>query len=80
MGSRDYYAALWARADRLAGRPILIIWGRRDRAFGPHLLARWRQRLPAAAVVELPEAGHWPHEEEPERVIEALRLFLESSE
>jgi haloalkane dehalogenase len=75
-GSRDFYASLWARADRLAGRPVLIIWGLKDSAFRPHVLARWRQRLPAATVVELPEAGHWPHEEQPDRVIEAVRLFL----
>jgi haloalkane dehalogenase len=75
-GSRDFYASLWARADQLASRPVLIIWGLKDRAFGPHLLARWRARLPAATVVELPDAGHWPHEEEPARVTDALRLFL----
>ena len=74
--SRDFYATLWARADRLADRPVLIICGLKDRAFWPHLLARWRARLPAATVVEIADAGHWPHEEELQRVIEALRLFL----
>jgi haloalkane dehalogenase len=76
IGSRDFYASLWARADRLADLPVLIVWGMKDSAFGPRQLARWRQRLPAATVVELPEAGHWPHEEQPDHVIEALRLFL----
>ena len=67
-GSRDYYASLLAQADRLKTLPTLIIWGMKDSAFRPHLLARWRTLLPAAKVVELPEAGHWPHEEAPDAV------------
>ena len=74
--SREHYARLWERAGELANRPVLIIWGLKDRAFGPRLLARWRDRLPDATVLELPEAGHWPHEEEPARVVEAIRQFL----
>ena len=77
IGSRDFYASLWQRAGQLASRPTLVVWGLKDRAFTPRFLSRWRQVLPAATVVELPEAGHWPHEEQPDRVIEALRLFLD---
>ena len=66
-GSRDFYAALWAGRDRLRGRPALIIWGMKDRAFPPDLLERWREALPEATVLELADAGHWPHEEAPRR-------------
>jgi haloalkane dehalogenase len=76
IGSRDFYAQLWARAGELSRYPVLIVWGLRDPAFGPAVLSRWRQRLPQASVVELAEAGHWPHEEEPARVVDALRQFL----
>ncbi len=76
LESRDFYASLWRRADALTSRPAAIVWGLKDRAFPPAMLARWRERLPGATVVELPEAGHWPHEEQPDRVVAALRLFL----
>jgi haloalkane dehalogenase len=76
VGSRDFYANLWDRAGHLAGRPALIVWGLKDPAFTPRLLARWQRLLPAATTVELAEAGHWPHEEQPDRVVAALRLFL----
>lgn len=76
LASGDYYDTLWARRDALRGRPALIVWGLRDRAFGPHQLARWREVLPAARVVELADAGHWPHEEAPERVAAEIRRFL----
>lgn len=76
LGSSDFYRGLWERRDRLRGRPALILWGLKDRAFEPRLLARWKECLPEARVVELPESGHWPHEEEPEAVIRAMRDFL----
>jgi len=73
-GSRDYYASLLAQASKLKPLPTLIIWGMKDSAFQPAQLARWRDLLPYAKVVELPDAGHWPHEEEPDDV---ARLVLD---
>jgi haloalkane dehalogenase len=80
LGSSAYYADLWARRERLRGRPALVVWGLADPAFGPRHLARWTTLLgPAARVVPLPSTGHWPHEEEPARVGSELRQFLEAS-
>lgn len=76
LGSSAHYDALWQRRDELAKVPVLIAWGLKDSAFRPHQLAKWRQAVPAAQVVELPGAGHWPHEEEPQAVLAALRTFV----
>jgi len=76
VGSSDHYDSLWQRRARLADIPALIVWGTKDPAFPPHLLARWREALPHARVVELP-AGHWPQEEAPEDVLDAVRGFLD---
>jgi haloalkane dehalogenase len=75
-GSRDFYARLWDRAGELSRSPVLLVWGLADPAFGPALLNRWRQRLPHASVVDLEGVGHWPHEEDPARVVGAIRQFL----
>ncbi len=75
-GSRDFYAGLWSRADQLRALPVLIVWGLKDSAFKPSQLTKWRARLPGAAVVELADAGHWPHEEAPDAVIEAITRWL----
>jgi haloalkane dehalogenase len=80
MGSDAYYRWLWDRRDRLRALPTLILWGMKDRAFRPNQLARWREALPDAQVVEIPGAGHWPHEEEPDIVVDALRGFLAAEE
>jgi haloalkane dehalogenase len=76
MGSSNFYDDLWRRRARLADIPALIVWGMKDIAFRPRLLPRWREALPGAQVVELPGAGHWPHEEAPEAVASALARFL----
>jgi haloalkane dehalogenase len=78
-GSAAHYDDLWQRRAQLAGTPALIVWGRKDSAFRPSQLSRWRQALPHATVVELPVAGHWPHEEAPDEVLAALRPFLSQS-
>ena len=76
LGSSNYYDSLWRQREQLRGRPALILWGMRDRAFRPNQLARWRDTLPDARIVELTNAGHWPHEEAPAQVITELRAFL----
>jgi haloalkane dehalogenase len=78
-GSAAFYDGLWQRRARLAHIPALIFWGMKDSAFRPNQLARWRQALPHASVVELPDAGHWPHEEAFDAVIERLRGFLNAT-
>jgi haloalkane dehalogenase len=76
LGEGEFYGSLWRRRERLSNLPTLIVWGMKDSAFRPHLLERWKTVLPQARVVPLPNAGHWPHEEEPEAVISATRDFL----
>ena len=74
--SSAFYAQLLSKADRLKSTPTLLVWGMKDRAFGPPFLTRWKGLAPHAAVEEIAEAGHWPHEESPERVVNALRAFM----
>jgi haloalkane dehalogenase len=78
LGSRDYYADLWRRADELKRRPALLLWGMKDIAFDPRYFERWASLLPDARAVQFADAGHWPHEEEPARVARAIQDFLGS--
>jgi haloalkane dehalogenase len=75
LGSHEHYAALWRSAERLRRVPALIVWGLKDSAFPPAFLERWRQLLPEARVAALDRAGHWPHEEDPARVIREIANF-----
>jgi len=78
LGSSAHYHALWERRGALARLPVAILWGMADRALGPTLLERWRQAAPHAELVTFDRAGHWPHEEEPARYVEALARFIAS--
>jgi hypothetical protein len=53
--------------------PTLVIWGQRDRYLGPELAEPDRDDVPNLdRVVRLPNALHWVHHEEPERVTQLL--------
>lgn len=68
-----YYASLWARREALGDKLSQIVWGVADPAFGAEYLSRWRAAFPKATVTALPGVGHFPHEEAPDAVVEAIR-------
>jgi epoxide hydrolase 4 len=78
-----YRAALRQTPRRAEGRirqveaPTLVIWGQRDVHLGAQLAEPERADVPnLARVVRLPEASHWVHQDEPERVSELLVDFF----
>jgi pimeloyl-ACP methyl ester carboxylesterase len=71
-GSDAYYARLAERLADAAPVPTALLWGLRDPAFGPSYLQRWRELLPHATVFEAEDAGHFPQEEAPARLLEAI--------
>ncbi|HEX6583472.1 MAG TPA: alpha/beta hydrolase [Thermoleophilaceae bacterium] len=57
--------------------PTLVIWGQRDRHLGAELAEPEHTDVPnLERVVRLPEASHWVHQDEPERVNELLVEFF----
>ncbi|HXW36222.1 MAG TPA: alpha/beta hydrolase [Acidimicrobiales bacterium] len=57
--------------------PTLVIWGQRDGYLGPELAEPDRNDVPNLDRVErLPDASHWVHHDEPERVSELLVDFF----
>lgn len=75
LQSRAHYQSLLDALPSLRV-PALLLWGMKDSAFQPYQLERWHALLPHAGVVRLDASGHWPHEEEPARVVEELQRFL----
>lgn len=72
LASRAFYQRLWERRERLQHVDAHVLWGLKDPAFGPSVLERWRMTLPQARVVTFHDAGHWPHEEQPDAYARAL--------
>ena len=67
-----------AKAElRPISAPTLVIWGQRDRYLGPKLAEPDRDDVPGLDRVErLPDASHWVHHDEPERVTQLLIDFF----
>jgi pimeloyl-ACP methyl ester carboxylesterase len=60
--------------------PTLVIWGKRDRYLRPKLAEPDRNDVPCLDRVErLPDASHWVHHDEPERVTQLLIDFFRPS-
>ncbi len=57
--------------------PALVIWGDRDRYLGPELAEPDRADVPNLDHVDhLPDASHWVHHDEPDRVNQLLIEFF----
>jgi pimeloyl-ACP methyl ester carboxylesterase len=60
--------------------PFLIIWGARDKIIPvAHGRAAHRQ-VPGSRLEEFPDSGHFPQLDEPERFVETVTGFIESTE
>ena len=69
--------------DRLylaARMPTLIIWGDRDTIIPVSHAHAAHEAIPGSSLSIIEGAGHFPHVEEPRRFIEALTVFLDSTE
>lgn len=80
----NYYRSVFRQSPKRAearirqvDAPTLVIWGERDRYVEPELAEPERRDVPnLEGVVRLPEATHWVHHDEPERVTELLAEFF----
>jgi pimeloyl-ACP methyl ester carboxylesterase len=83
----NYYRAAFRQSPRRAearirtvGAPTLVIWGERDRYLGAELAEPDRADVPnLERVVRLPNASHWVHHDEPERVTQLLVDFFRAA-
>ncbi|MFZ3309860.1 MAG: alpha/beta hydrolase [Xanthobacteraceae bacterium] len=74
---------VWPIADRGLSRrihriaaPTLIVWGDADRIIAPAYADEFARRISGSQVARIAGAGHLPHLERPERVVEAIAKFL----
>ena len=65
------------RIDRIRQKPTLLIWGLKDKFAGPVYLERFQKCMIAATTVQLADTGHFPQEEQPEKVAESILQWLQ---
>ena len=69
--------------DRLAlaaRMPTLLVWGERDSIIPVAHGAAAHEAMPGSRFVIFPEAGHMPHDDDPERFAEVLTTFIKETE
>ena len=64
-------AQLWSNLADLR-IPVLIIHGAKDKLVPLSNSRRLAASMPTASLLELPDSGHCPHEENPEEVCRAI--------
>jgi len=60
--------------------PTLIVWGERDRIIPVTHAHDAHRAMPGSQLVLFEESGHFPHTEEPDRFVDVLVEFLESTQ
>ncbi len=64
-------------AFREVAPPTLVVWGAHDVGAPVEQAERQRLSFPDAEIVVLPESGHWPFVDDPDRFAAAVMPFLE---
>jgi pimeloyl-ACP methyl ester carboxylesterase len=57
-------------------KPALVIWGAKDPFAGVEYAECQREFFDVQDVLILPDSGHWPFQDDPAPVVQALRAFL----
>ena len=73
IGSSRWLDSLWQQRDKITAIPATIVWGMKDIAFKEKELNRWVENWKKAKVIRLGNTGHYPQEESPDEVINAIR-------
>ena len=59
--------------------PTLLLWGERDGIVSTTYGQAWRAEIPGAHMEVIPNAGHFPHWEQPRDFVERLTHFVDSN-
>ena len=76
VGLRGQREILLDRLPDLGQLPTLVLWGERDRVLPASQAQEAISRIPKGFLEILPDCGHLPQVEQPERFASALELFL----
>ena len=72
---QDWFEGLWNKKHPISKKPSLFIWGMKDPILKPHYLEKFTSGFLNSETIKLDTCGHFPQEEEPEKVSEAIIDF-----
>ena len=69
-------AAEVGAAIKALNKPALVVWGMKDPFISGNYADRQREFFEVREVVKLPDSGHWPFQDDPDGVRDAVLPFL----
>lgn len=76
LNDQDWFESLWKQRELLDGRPVHFIWGMKDPIITPKNLEKFLTGFPRSSAYRLKSSGHFPQEEEPDKVSKAIRELM----
>lgn len=76
LNDQDWFEHLWNKKNAISEKPTLFIWGMKDAVIKPHNLEKFQSGFTNSKAFKLETSGHFPQEEQPEKVINAIFDFL----
>lgn len=76
LNDQEWFQKLWDNRGIINDKPALMIWGMKDPVLSPIYLKKFQEGFPLNEVVTLPACGHFPQEEYPEEVVEAIQSWM----
>lgn len=76
LNDQDWFQELWNKKESIANKPTLCIWGMKDPVIIPKYLDKFQSGFINSTTIKLENCGHFPQEEEPDIVADAIADFL----
>lgn len=72
LNDQNWFEELWNKGQIISNKPTLFIWGMKDKVIRPHNLDKFQSAFTNSKTLKLETSGHFPQEEQPEKIINAI--------
>ena len=76
LNDQEWFEQLWEKRKTISEKPTLFIWGIKDPIIIPSYLDKFQSGFTNSKTVKLETSGHFPQEEQPQKVINAIFDFM----
>ncbi len=76
LNDQDWFEELWSKRQTISNKPALFIWGMKDPVIRPDYLEKFQSDFTNSITVKLETSGHFPQEEQADKVTKAMLDFL----
>lgn len=76
LNDQAWFEELWSKKLSISDKPTLFVWGMKDKVIKPHNLEKFKSGFINSTTIELGTSGHFPQEEQAEKVINVIFDFL----